>query len=146
MKRVDTPLHQQILAKFHETSAGLTDEEISELVGVPRISAGARRNELVAAGVLVNSGTTRQTRHGRPSKVWVLADDGGPITTHQTGAIVVLRSGDRVQTCQSCGALIPPGFPDGAVVYEKAGAFTDTRPSGFTFHSCRRIRRRAAAR
>ncbi len=57
--------------------AGVTDEELLRIFkreGWAGSDSGirSRRAELVAAGELVDSGTTRKTRHGRASVVWVV--------------------------------------------------------------------------
>ncbi|MGN6200499.1 hypothetical protein [Humibacter sp.] len=55
---------------------GATDEEIKELVvGLGRWSDARLRSaraELVAAGVVVDSGSLRTTSYGRDAKVWIL--------------------------------------------------------------------------
>lgn len=52
---------------------GLIDEEIAVLPGVKDTAHRTRRNELVKAGVVKDSGRTRLTDSGTESIIWVLA-------------------------------------------------------------------------
>lgn len=52
---------------------GLTDEQISETAGICDNATRPRRGELVAAGKVKDSGTTRLTIRNRKAVVWVLA-------------------------------------------------------------------------
>jgi len=49
---------------------GATDYEICEALGILRTSAGKRRHELVALGLVENSGQRRQTDTGSTAIVW----------------------------------------------------------------------------
>ena len=49
---------------------GATDWEISEELGILRTSAGKRRHELVALGLVENSGQRRETDTGSTAIVW----------------------------------------------------------------------------
>ncbi|HXI23108.1 MAG TPA: hypothetical protein VNG71_04465 [Pyrinomonadaceae bacterium] len=51
-------------------SKGATDWEISEELGILRTSAGKRRHELVALGLVENSGQRRETDTGSTAIVW----------------------------------------------------------------------------
>lgn len=55
---------------------GHTDFELERLLGLNRPSPGNRRGELVAAGLVTNSGRTRLTNTKSPAVVWVLTDAG----------------------------------------------------------------------
>jgi hypothetical protein len=54
-----------------QRSLGLTDEEICDLTGVSPNSERPRRGELVNAGLVRDSGSTRLTKAGRNASVWV---------------------------------------------------------------------------
>ncbi len=51
-------------------AAGLTDEELSKNLRVAGDILRPRRNELVKADRVVNSGTRRETKRGRTAIVW----------------------------------------------------------------------------
>ena len=141
MKTATSPLHQRVLQAFREAGgSGLTDDELSTRTGLLRISAGARRNELVECGELVDTGETRSTSSGRPAKVWTLSGVTGssrPIVVHRAGPPIATLGGARLQVCGICGASLPPEFSEGDPVYERAGEFTAIRPTGLTFRVCR---------
>ena len=50
---------------------GLTDEELAKVTGMPRLTAAARRNELVRQGLVEDSGRHRDSDQDCPCKVWV---------------------------------------------------------------------------
>lgn len=50
---------------------GATDDEIQQALGYPRSSVGARRNELMNEGLIIDSGDTRATRYGRQATIWL---------------------------------------------------------------------------
>jgi hypothetical protein len=52
---------------------GMTDDEIQIALGMLLQTETARRNELLNAGAIVDSGKRRKTRHGRPAVVWIEA-------------------------------------------------------------------------
>jgi hypothetical protein len=52
---------------------GLTDFELAELMGRQQTSAGKRRGELVAQGLICDSGRRRPAPSGAKAIVWVLA-------------------------------------------------------------------------
>jgi hypothetical protein len=142
---------RQVIEALRATGPwGLTDEELVEASGLHRLTAPARRSELTQAGLVVSSGKTRLTTTGKSATVWVLATVANEgvqaITVHRAGPVIITRGGDRLQVCRSCGASFPPEFPEGAAVFERTGAFTDTRPIGIRFSSCRRARRIAGTR
>lgn len=58
-------------------AAGATDEEMQERLGVQPNTQRPRRVELVAAGLVENSGNTRETRAGRQACVWVYCGPAG---------------------------------------------------------------------
>jgi hypothetical protein len=51
---------------------GATDEEMQDAMDMPASTQRPRRCELVEAGEVVDSGTTRKTRSGRSAVVWQL--------------------------------------------------------------------------
>lgn len=53
--------------------AGATDAEIEDALGMRHQSASPRRGELVAAGLVVDSGKRRPTPSGRRAIVWRVA-------------------------------------------------------------------------
>jgi hypothetical protein len=53
--------------------AGATDAEIEAALGMRHQSASPRRGELVASGLVVDSGKRRPTPSGRRAVVWVPA-------------------------------------------------------------------------
>lgn len=55
---------------------GRTDQELEELLEMPRPSPGNRRGELMAGGWVRDSGKTRPTRAGKQAVVWILTEDG----------------------------------------------------------------------
>ena len=55
---------------------GRTDQELEELLDMPRPSPGNRRGELMAGGWVRDSGKRRPTRSGKDAVVWVLTEDG----------------------------------------------------------------------
>ena len=54
--------------------AGVTDQELQTVAGLPSNSEGPRRWELERHGVVVDSGQRRRTRSGRFAIVWVVAE------------------------------------------------------------------------
>lgn len=54
--------------------AGATDEEVQAALGMQGNTQRPRRGELVAAGLVVDSGRRRPTRSGKPAAVWVAAE------------------------------------------------------------------------
>jgi hypothetical protein len=52
---------------------GLTHEELAQAAGSQYADSGLRTrcNELVKAGLVMDSGQRRQTRHGRSTVVWI---------------------------------------------------------------------------
>lgn len=52
---------------------GATDEEIQDALAMPGNTARPRRRELQMAGLVVDSGNTRETRSGRQAVIWVAA-------------------------------------------------------------------------
>lgn len=63
-------LHQALLEVLREHPAGLTDEEMQAAASMQPSTQRPRRGELVARGVVVDSGETRPTRSGRRAVVW----------------------------------------------------------------------------
>lgn len=57
---------------------GLTDDEGEAALGIRPQSYTPRRGELVALGLVVDSGVRRSTESGRPAAVWVAAEHGRP--------------------------------------------------------------------
>jgi hypothetical protein len=57
---------------------GLTDFELSEISKIQQNSIGKRRGELVAAGLVRDSGKRRPSWTGSPSIVWVVTDAAQP--------------------------------------------------------------------
>lgn len=49
---------------------GLTDHELGDRIGRIQTSAGKRRHELMVAGLVEWTGTTRLSPSGSPARVW----------------------------------------------------------------------------
>lgn len=62
-------LRRQVFDYIQDNN-GATDEECALALDVRRTTAGARRVELVDAGLVVDSGKTRKTLSGRCATVW----------------------------------------------------------------------------
>lgn len=54
--------------------AGATDEELQVALGMSIPTETARRNELLRAGIVRDSGRRRRTTSGRTATVWVISD------------------------------------------------------------------------
>lgn len=66
-------IQKEVLALFKEVGEdGLTDEELSNLMGSNASTYRTRRSELVQKGVLVDSGLRRKLLSGRNAIVWKL--------------------------------------------------------------------------
>lgn len=63
-------LRAKVLA-FIQESGGATDEQIQDALEMNPSTERPRRGELVEAGSVVDSGTTRKTRSGRWAVVWI---------------------------------------------------------------------------
>ena len=66
------PMHRAIL-DYLEYSGGSTDEELQRFIPMAQNTERPRRRELQKAGLIEDSGKTRQTKSGRAAVVWVLA-------------------------------------------------------------------------
>ena len=64
-------LRQQVLDLLRASPGGLTDEELQQRLEMNPSTQRPRRGELVALGLVVDSGRTRPTRSGRQATVWV---------------------------------------------------------------------------
>jgi hypothetical protein len=62
-----------VLTLLRSTEHGLTHEELAQAAGDQYADSGLRTrcNELVKAGLVIDSGLRRQTRHGRSTVVWI---------------------------------------------------------------------------
>jgi predicted ArsR family transcriptional regulator len=75
----DEDLSQQkrrILARFGSQPNGLTCDEIEVDLRFRHQTASARIRELVLAGFLIDTGRRRQTRSGRPARVYTASKGG----------------------------------------------------------------------
>lgn len=63
-------LRARCLETLRAHPAGLTDFELADVIGSQQTSAGKRRGELVAQGLVCNSGLRRPSPSGSPSIVW----------------------------------------------------------------------------
>lgn len=63
-------LRVRVLAILRENPAGLTDDEGAVILGGDRLDFGRRRNELVRAGQVRDSGYRRPTPRGHSAIVW----------------------------------------------------------------------------
>lgn len=62
----------KVLAEIRRSGIiGRTDDEIEYQLGMRHQTASARRNDLVARGMIEDSGRTRRTSSGRKATVWV---------------------------------------------------------------------------
>ena len=69
---VRATLRNRMLAAIRATgSNGMTDEAVTECLGMNPSTERPRRIELVRMGLLIDSGKTRPTRAGRDSTVWI---------------------------------------------------------------------------
>lgn len=67
-----TALRQRVLDLLRGMGAvGFTDEEMQVVLAMNPSTQRPRRGELVALGLVVDSGRTRPTRSGRQATVWV---------------------------------------------------------------------------
>jgi hypothetical protein len=62
---------RQTVLEHIEAMGGLTDEQISDQLGISPNAARPRRVELVRLGLVADSGRKRATRSGRMASVWV---------------------------------------------------------------------------
>ena len=91
---------------------GAIDQEITEALNICESSCRARRNELMKAHKVVDSGRERATHSGRPAIVWTMPEyaisPGPPIDRPATNSAV---SAERVawaelgagESCPKCG-------------------------------------------
>lgn len=63
-------LRQIVLAFLKAHPGGLTDEELQERIPMQPSTQRPRRVELVAAGLIEDSGKTKPTRSGRAATIW----------------------------------------------------------------------------
>jgi hypothetical protein len=71
------PQHFRLLAELDSTYPdGLTDEQQQLWSEVAASSQRPRRSELVAAGLVADTGRTRPTRSGRAAVVWAITPKG----------------------------------------------------------------------
>jgi hypothetical protein len=80
---------------------GAIDEELSRDMHLRLNSAGARRFELCARGLVVDSGRRRETTSGRLATVWILAAyrrDSAVQAAFPAGSAVAAGSDDRSTT------------------------------------------------
>lgn len=71
-KRGADTLRARCLSALRELGErGCTDFELADLVGSQQTSAGKRRGELVAAGLVVNSGRTAPAPSGSQAIIWI---------------------------------------------------------------------------
>jgi hypothetical protein len=64
-------LRRRALDALHAAGPrGLTDFELADLLGSIQTSAGKRRGELAAAGLVEWAGVYRLSPHGSPARVW----------------------------------------------------------------------------
>jgi hypothetical protein len=68
-------LQRRVLDLLRSTPGGLTDEEISNRLGMNPSTERPRRVELARRGLVVKAGT-RKTASGRSADVWVVAKGG----------------------------------------------------------------------
>lgn len=64
-------LRRKVLDYLRRCADGATDEEMQRWCNMPANTQRPRRVELVRAGLVVDSGRTRQTGSGRKAVVWV---------------------------------------------------------------------------
>jgi hypothetical protein len=71
---VSGELRLRVLAYLRECGeTGATDEEIQTALQMGASTERPRRIELVEAGAVVDSGTTRLTKSGRKATIWTVA-------------------------------------------------------------------------
>lgn len=68
--------HDPFLLKLMERRDGLTDEELSIVVGKGAVDTRGRRKELVNMGLVIDSGAYRPSSAGRKARVWRLTESG----------------------------------------------------------------------
>lgn len=72
---VSGALRRQVYEFIRERGqSGATDEEIIAALDMSPSTARPRRIELVQAGFVQNSGSTRRTKSGRNATVWIAAE------------------------------------------------------------------------
>lgn len=64
-------LRQQVLDLLRACPGGLTDEELQQRLGMNPSTERPRRVELVALGLVADSGRTGRTASGRSAVLWV---------------------------------------------------------------------------
>ena len=64
-------LQIQVLEAIKHSADGLTDEECQRVTGLQGSTQRPRRIELEIAGLIKNSGRTRETMSGRAAVIWV---------------------------------------------------------------------------
>lgn len=70
-----TALQKMVRNEFkHAGHNGLTDEELTDRLGLRGSTARTRRSELTDAGLIKDSGRTRPLISGRPGTVWIDAE------------------------------------------------------------------------
>lgn len=70
-----------VLRIHQQWTSGLTDFELADLADRQQTSLGVRRNELVHAGLICDSGHKRPSPSGTPSIVWVITPEGRAVDT-----------------------------------------------------------------
>ena len=73
VRNLTSSLKTRILRLLIHYPDGLTDEQIQQYLDMNPSTQRPRRGELVAAGMLLDSGQTRPTTSGRPAVVWTLS-------------------------------------------------------------------------
>lgn len=68
-----------LLALWGAGPHGLTDQEVGERLGILRTSAGKRRLELQADGLVGATGAVRPTDTGRAARVWHITAKGAVV-------------------------------------------------------------------
>lgn len=63
-----------LLGAVRAAAQGLTADEAEQMIGGGHQNVSARMHDLVADGLVVDSGKKRRTRTGRPATVWAAAD------------------------------------------------------------------------
>ncbi len=66
-------LRRIVFVAIKKSAAGLTDDQVEELTGMKHQTVSARRNELMNAGYIEDTGRRRDTRSGRSATVWQVA-------------------------------------------------------------------------
>ena len=106
--------HRRILAALEASLAGMTDEDLELVLGMPANTVRPRRRELMALGRVKDSGLTRELKSGHRAIVWVACDEA-PQPPSRRADLLAELTGPIITQCRDIVTNYP-GTDDGAVM------------------------------